>query len=139
MALAGAAIVSAESILALTPIAIKKTRLHPIDAIWSRVLSSAAIGYGVASDRGLAAAERGPAAALGYANLLHVASSYESFRNLPAGAAMALLYTYPLWNLVFGAMFGGETIDREEYVGIGVAAAGSALITDWPIERKAEA
>ena len=129
MALAGAAIVSAESILALTPIAIKKTRLHPIDAIWSRVLSSAAIGYGVASDRGLAAAERGPAAALGYANLLHVASSYESFRNLPAGAAMALLYTYPLWNLVFGAIFGGETIDREEYVGIGVAAAGSALLS----------
>ena len=40
--LAGAALVGAESILALTPIAIKKTRLHPIDAIWSRVLSSAA-------------------------------------------------------------------------------------------------
>lgn len=129
MALAGAALVGAESILALTPIAIKKTRLHPIDAIWSRVLSSAAIGYGVASDRGLTAAERGPAAALGYANLLHVSSSYEAFRNLPAGAAMALLYTYPLWNLVLGAVFGGERIDSEEWAGIGVAAVGSALLS----------
>ena len=115
--------------MALTPVAIKKTRLHPIDAIWSRVLSSAAIGYGVTSDRGLTAAERGPAAALGYANLLHVSSSYEAFRNLPAGAAMALLYTYPLWNLVFGAAFRGEKIDRSEYAGIGVAAVGSALLS----------
>ncbi len=115
--------------LALTPIAIKKTRLHPIDAIWSRVLSSAAIGYGVSSDRGLTAAERGPAAALGYANLLHVSSSYEAFRNLPAGAAMALLYTYPLWNLVLGALFGRETIDTEEWAGISVAAVGSALLS----------
>ena len=129
MALAGAALVGAESVLALTPIAIKKTRLHPIDAIWSRVLSSAAIGYGVTSDRGLTAAERGPAAALGYANLLHVSSSYEAFRNLPAGAAMALLYTYPLWNLVLGALFGRETIDTEEWAGIGVAAVGSALLS----------
>ena len=129
MALAGAALVGAESVLALTPIAIKKTRLQPIDAIWSRLLSSAAIGYGVASDRGLTPAERGPAAALGYTNLLHVASSYEAFRNLPAGAAMALLYTYPLWNLVFGAAFRGETIDRTEYAGIGVAAVGSALLS----------
>jgi drug/metabolite transporter (DMT)-like permease len=129
MALAGAALVGAESVLALTPIAIKKTRLHPIDAIWSRVLSSAAIGYGVSSDRGLTAAERGPAAALGYANLLHVSSSYEAFRNLPAGAAMALLYTYPLWNLVLGALFGRETIDTEEWAGISVAAVGSALLS----------
>jgi drug/metabolite transporter (DMT)-like permease len=129
MALAGAALVGAESILALTPIAIKKTRLHPIDAIWSRLLSSAAIGYGVASDRGLTAAERGPAAALGYTNLLHVSSSYEAFRNLPAGAAMALLYTYPLWNLVFGSLFRQETIGREEWTGIGVAAVGSALLS----------
>lgn len=129
MALAGAALVGAESVLALTPVAIKKTRLHPIDAIWSRVLSSAAIGYGVATDRGLPVAERGPAAALGYANLLHVASSYESFRNLPAGAAMALLYTYPLWNLIFGTLFGGETIVRSEYAGIGLAAVGSALLS----------
>jgi drug/metabolite transporter (DMT)-like permease len=137
MALASVALVGAESVLALTPIAIKKTRLHPIDAIWSRVLSSAAIGYGVASDRSLPAAERGPAAALGYANLLHVASSYEAFRNLPAGAAMALLYTYPLWNLVFGALFRGETIARTEYTGIGIAAVGSALLssdTDGAVE-----
>jgi drug/metabolite transporter (DMT)-like permease len=125
---AAAALVGAESILALTPVAIKKTRLHPIDAIWSRVLSSAAIGYGVASDRSLTATERGPAAALGYANLLHVSSSYEAFRNLPAGAAMSLLYTYPLWNLVFGAMFGGEKIDRFEYAAMMLAAAGSGLL-----------
>jgi drug/metabolite transporter (DMT)-like permease len=42
---------------------------------------------------------------------------------------MALLYTYPLWNLVLGALFGRETIDTEEWAGISVAAVGSALLS----------
>ena len=133
MALAAAsALVSAESILALTPIAIKKTPLDPISAIWSRVLSSAALGWLLSSEKGLAAGELGGATALGYTNLLHIASSYESFRNLPAGQAMSLLYTYPLWNLVFGSIFGGEKIGFLEFGLIGLAAVGAGLLNTDP-------
>jgi drug/metabolite transporter (DMT)-like permease len=130
--IAGSALVGAESILALTPIAIKKTPLDPISAIWSRVLVSGGLGYLLAGDRGLATADLPSATALGHANLLHIASSYESFRNLPAGQAMSILYTYPLWNLVFGSLFLGEDIRGSEYIVILGALAGSILLNQDP-------
>jgi drug/metabolite transporter (DMT)-like permease len=128
MSLAATALVSAESILALTPIVIKQTPLDPISTIWSRLLSSAVLGYVLTSDRGLTGTEWAGATALGYANLLHVATSYEAFRHLPAGQAMSLLYTYPLWNLVFNHLFNKENIEDHEYLLIGGAAAGSILL-----------
>lgn len=130
--LAGAALVGAESILALTPVAIKKTPLDPLSAIWSRILSSAVLGFGLTSNHEMSPKELTGAAAIGYANLLHIASSYESFRNLPAGQAMSLLYTYPLWNLVFGAMFRGESILPREYAFMAIAAIGSVLLNQDP-------
>jgi drug/metabolite transporter (DMT)-like permease len=130
--MAGAALVGAESILALTPIAIKQTPLDPISAIWSRVGSSAVLGWLLASDRGLARSEWVGAAALGHVNLLHIASSYEAFRNLPAGQAMSLLYTYPLWNMVLGALFGGEKFAARDYGMITLAAIGSLLLNQDP-------
>lgn len=132
MSLASAALVSAESILALTPIAIKKTPLDPISAIWSRVLSTAALGYLLTGDRTLPKGEWAGFAALGGTNLLHIASSYESFRNLQAGQAMSLLYTYPLWNLVFGSLFGGEKIRGRDFGFMAIAAAGSILLNMDP-------
>jgi drug/metabolite transporter (DMT)-like permease len=145
-AFAGPALVAAESILALTPVAIKLTQLDPISQIWSRILSTAVLGYAMADkgDRGLERGEWAGAAALGYANLLHVASSYESFRNLPAGQAMSLLYTYPLWNLVFNNLFGEVAISAREYGLMGVAAIGSIVLNldpgkaaPTPLGRKA--
>jgi drug/metabolite transporter (DMT)-like permease len=133
-ALAGTSLVAAESILALTPIAIKKTPLDPISAIWSRTLSSATLGYLLSGkeSRSLTAAEAPYAVALGHANLLHIASSYESFRNLPAGQAMSLLYTYPLWNLVLNSTFGGEKFTAREYGFMALAALGSVLLNQDP-------
>ncbi len=129
---AASSLVAAESVLALTPIAIKKTPLDPLSAIWSRVLSSGVLGYALSGDRTLAADEWFGAGALGYTNLLHVASSYEAFRNLPAGQAMSLFYTYPLWNLVFGAFFEGERITASQYGLMGLAAVGSTLLNQDP-------
>jgi drug/metabolite transporter (DMT)-like permease len=129
---AAAAIVGAESILALTPIAIKKSPLDPIAAIWSRVLTSGALGWLFASDHSLSRADVPAASALGYLNLLHVATSYESFRNLPAGQAMSILYTYPLWNLIFAGMFLSEQIPASSYGYMGLAAAGSVLLNTDP-------
>jgi len=132
MALAAASLVSAESILALTPIAIKQSPLDPISAIWSRIGSSAVLGWLITGDRSLPRSEWIGAAALGHVNLLHIASSYEAFRNLPAGQAMSLLYTYPLWNLVFSAIFNNEPIQPREYGMISVAALGSLLLNQDP-------
>lgn len=132
MALAGAALVSAESILALTPVAIKQSPLDPIAAIWSRIGSSAVLGWLLTGDRSLPASERAGATALGHINLLHIASSYEAFRNLPAGQAMSLLYTYPLWNLIFGAVFAGEKIRALDYAAMTGAAIGSLLLNQDP-------
>jgi len=127
-----AAIVSAESILALTPIAIKKSPLDPVSAIWSRILSSALIAYTLTSDRSLTSNELGGAAVLGYTNLLHIASSYEAFRNLPAGQAMSIFYTYPLWNLIFSSVFRGEVIRKTDYALMGLATVGSIILNQDP-------
>ena len=129
---ASAAIVSAESILALTPVAIKKSPLDPVSAIWSRVLSSAVLAYLLTSDRTLTTQELGGAAILGYTNLLHIASSYEAFRNLPAGQAMSIFYTYPLWNLILSAYFRGEKIRATDYLYMGTAAIGSIILNQDP-------
>ena len=127
-----AAIVSAESILALTPVAVKKSPLDPISAIWSRILSSAILAYALTSDRSLRLDEVGGAAVLGFSNLLHVASSYDAFRNLPVGQAMSIFYTYPLWNLVFSAYFRGESVKTSDYGYMGVAALGAVLLNQDP-------
>jgi len=129
---ASAALVTAESLLALTPVVIKKTPLDPVSAIWSRTLSSTVLGYGLSGDRSLPQKEWTSAAALGGINLLHIASSYDSFRHLPAGQAMSLLYTYPLWNLVFGYLFNNEPIKKHEFGFMGLAVLGSVLLNQEP-------
>lgn len=129
---ASAAIIAAESILALTPIAIKKSPLDEVSAVWSRVLSTGILGYLLAGDRTLPQAEWGTATALGITNLLHITTSYESFRNLPAGQAMSLLYTYPMWNLVLGVLVGGEHITPREFGFMGLAVVGSILLNTDP-------
>jgi drug/metabolite transporter (DMT)-like permease len=130
--IASTALVSAESILALTPVVIKKTPVDATFAVWSRILSSAALGYLLSSDRGIAPEEFGGSVALGFTNLVHISSSYESFRHLPAGQAMSLLYTYPLWNLVLMGLFGGEHIPVRNYLFMGLATVGSFLLNMDP-------
>lgn len=130
--MAGAAIVAAESILALTPIAIKLTHLDPVSQVWSRSLSSTILGYSIAKEHKLANNELTSATALGYLNLLHIISSYESFRNIPAGQAMSLLYTYPLWNLILNNIFGDVTVTRREYGWMAMAALGSLAVNLEP-------
>jgi drug/metabolite transporter (DMT)-like permease len=128
------ALVAAESLLALTPIVIKKTLVDPTRALWSRTITAAVIGYLVSTDRTLIMKEIGAAAILGYTNLLHISSSYEAFRNLPAGQAMSIMYTYPLWILLINAYFNGESISARSYNFMGIATAGAALLSYNPGE-----
>ena len=72
----------------------------------------------------------------GLLNLLHVGSSYTAFEALPAGNAMALFYTYPVWNILGAAATFGEKIDLRILPWIGIAIVGTLLIaqptlTNW--------
>jgi drug/metabolite transporter (DMT)-like permease len=125
---AGAAAVAAESVLALTPIAIKKSPLDTVSTVWSRILSSAVLGFMLSSDHLVKQTELVSVATLGLTNLVHVASSYESFRHLPAGQAMSILYTYPFWNLVFESVFRGQTVTASQLGIIAGAMGGSVLM-----------
>jgi drug/metabolite transporter (DMT)-like permease len=72
----------------------------------------------------------------GLLNLLHVASSYTAFDALPAGNAMALFYTYPVWNILGAAATFGESVDLRILPWMGVALLGTFLVaqptaTNW--------
>ena len=74
----------------------------------------------------------------GLLNLLHVGGSYVGFEQLAAGNAMALFYTYPIWNIIGAALVFGETIPYKSLPWIGVALAGTlALVqptrTNWTV------
>lgn len=74
----------------------------------------------------------------GLLNLVHVLSSYAAFSSLSAGNAMALFYTYPIWNLVGSWILHGEKIAMEAVPWLGLAIAGTiALVqptaTNWTL------
>ena len=132
--MASLALVGAESIMALTPIAIKKTPVDHVTALWSRILTAAVIGYTVADEKTITLSEGGAYSILGYTNLLHISSSYEAFRHLPAGQAMSILYTYPLWILIFNSKINDEPFDFKDYGYIGLATLGAILLNYDPGE-----
>jgi drug/metabolite transporter (DMT)-like permease len=76
--------------------------------------------------------------ATGLLNLLHVGSSYIGFEQLAAGNAMALFYTYPVFNIVGAALAFGEQIPIRSLPWIGVALAGTIALaqptrTNWTL------
>lgn len=73
----------------------------------------------------------------GLLNLLHVASSYTAFDTLPAGNAMALFYTYPVWNLLGAAATFGESIDLRILPWMGVAILGTFLVAQPTVKPTA--
>jgi len=80
----------------------------------------------------------GETLATGILNLLHVGSSYFAFEKLAAGNAMALFYTYPVWNLLGASVFFGETLPLEKLPWILLALAGTVALaqpttTQWSV------
>lgn len=66
--------------------------------------------------------------ATGLMNLLHVATSYTAFDQLAAGNAMALFYTYPVFNLLGAALIYKESIPLTSLPWIGLALIGTILL-----------
>lgn len=74
----------------------------------------------------------------GLLNLLHVGTSYTAFEQLAAGNAMALFYTYPVWNIIGAAAILQETISIKSMPWIGLALMGAILlaqpsVTNWTL------
>lgn len=46
----------------------------------------------------------------GVLNMIHIGASYLAFYWLPAGVALSLFYLYPLFNVIAGVVFFGETL-----------------------------
>jgi drug/metabolite transporter (DMT)-like permease len=65
----------------------------------------------------------------GLLNLMHVGASYTAFEALPAGNAMSLFYTYPVWNLLGAAAVMKESIPTESIPWMGVALLGAILLS----------
>ena len=64
----------------------------------------------------------------GLMNLLHVGASYTAFDQLAGGNAMALFYTYPVWNILGAAALFQESISYASMPWIGLALVGAILL-----------
>jgi drug/metabolite transporter (DMT)-like permease len=101
-------------VLALYPILIK---LVPTN-LWTQLLARFLV-YSVLAgffadwsnirDTWLTAAGASTSLLFGSLTLAHVFLSYFAFSRLPAGEAMSLFYTYPVWNLLGAAFLYGES------------------------------
>ena len=69
-------------------------------------------------------------------NVVHIGASYIAFRDLPAGTAISLLYTYPIFNVLAGALLFGESISLFSVGLILVACVGTYLIATSHQEDK---
>jgi drug/metabolite transporter (DMT)-like permease len=65
---------------------------------------------------------------LGLINLVHIGSSYQAFKDLPAGPAMALFYTYPFLNIVLAWFILDEPINLKHLPWLFIAFLGSILV-----------
>jgi drug/metabolite transporter (DMT)-like permease len=65
----------------------------------------------------------------GLINIIHVISSYIAFSYLPAGIAMSLFYTYPLWNIVGSMIFLKEKINMHILPSFLVSMIGIYLLS----------
>jgi drug/metabolite transporter (DMT)-like permease len=65
---------------------------------------------------------------LGLLNLVHIGTSYQAFKDIPAGPAMALFYTYPLFNIFFSWFILGEPFNWNVIPLVLLAFAGSLFI-----------
>ncbi len=130
---ATAAVFYSETVLSLTPILIKSVPTTLSTQVLVRFLIYPLAALLIGGTTPLAHAYKSGSSALknlglGSVNLAHIASSYLAFQELPAGIAMSLFYTYPLWNL-FGASFVyGEPFPWHLLPIVVVALAGTYLV-----------
>lgn len=132
--LSSAVVVASETTLALYPILIKNVPTDISTQILSRILTYSILAFALASPKDIGATwGSGPglqrSMGLGLITLLHIATSYFAFEKLPAGVAMSLFYTYPIFNLLGGVLGFGESISPFQILCVGLAFLGVVLVS----------
>ena len=128
-----ALLVAAEAAMALYPILIKTVPTNLTTQVMARVLTYTIVAFIIAPSALINktwGTTEGAATsmALGTLILFHIFSSYVAFTELPAGAAMSIFYTYPIWNMVTASLLHGESISFIHFLLVLVAFAGVILI-----------
>lgn len=109
------AVILSEATLSLYPILIKNVNTDLATQLFFRLGTYSSLTGVLANKKDIVATWGSSTAALsslayGLMNLIHIGSSYIGFKDLPAGTAMALFYTYPIFNILAGSLFLGEEI-----------------------------
>jgi hypothetical protein len=121
-----------EAILSLYPILIRTLPTTLMTQWLARFLVFPVLAYALSSAQevpSLSTLLSRPSTILGgLLNLVHIGASYVSFALLPAGTALSLFYTYPLFNVIAGWLFFNEQISPMTLVLLAMAMAGVWLL-----------
>ena len=128
-----ALLIAAEAAMALYPILIKSVPTNLTTQVMARVLTYTIVAFIIAPSALINktwGTTEGAATSmsLGVLILFHIFSSYVAFTELPAGAALSIFYTYPIWNMVTASLLHGESISFIHFLLVLVAFAGVILI-----------
>ena len=128
-----ALLVVAEAGMALYPILIKTVPTNLTTQVMARVLTYSLVALVLAPSALISQAwftAEGATTTLGFGalTLFHIFSSYIAFTELPAGAAMSIFYTYPIWNMAVASLIHKEQISLVHFLLVLVGFAGVALI-----------
>jgi drug/metabolite transporter (DMT)-like permease len=131
MSQASAAVFFSETVLSLYPILIKKVPTNLNTQTLARFLIYPLAALVVGGFKPLLNAYSHDAInnfGLGAINVAHIASSYLAFQQLPAGIAMSLFYTYPLWNIIGASIVFGEPFPWHLMHIVLIALFGAGLV-----------
>jgi drug/metabolite transporter (DMT)-like permease len=134
--------IGSEVTLALYPILIKvadQNLFRQLTARFATFFAAAvAFAFATGATKQLTAVLLNPAITigLGLIYVLHVASSYFAFKELDAGTAMSLFYTYPFWNLLAGFFLFDESISITSILLLIISLIGVYLVSKTPSSQQ---
>ncbi len=134
-------VIGSEIVLALYPILIKLVPTNLATQLVARFLVYTVLAASLADWTNIQETwltGRGAATSLffGSLTLAHVGTSYLAFKRLPAGEAMSLFYTYPIWNLLGAFLIWGENFSIQHLLLVGIAMMGVYFVTKKDEEDK---
>lgn len=122
-----------ELVLSLYPILIKSVNTNIFTQVFARFFVFPALALAFGSTYDFKAIWGNPYESFvsilnNLLNLGHIAVSYISFKNLPVGSAISLFYTFPVFNIIAGALLFGESLSLFSLILILIAFYGVYLI-----------
>jgi drug/metabolite transporter (DMT)-like permease len=121
-------VVASEVLLSAYPLLIKRIDMSVVFQTGLRLFVFTVLAALIGTSPSLDVLASTETVLMGGTYLLHIFSSYTAFSLLSAGNAMALFYTYPLWNILGTALLMGEQLDLTTLPWVGVALAGAIAL-----------